>query len=91
MPDGDEWTVEKITYSAAYGNERVISYLLIPKKGKPPFQTVVFFPGSNALLLRRFAIYPTAALDGFLRSGRTVIYPVYKSTKESPDSRLHDA
>ena len=90
MPDGDEWTVEKITYSAAYGNERAISYLLIPKKGKPPFQTVVFFPGSNALLLRKFAIYPTVALDGFLRSGRAVIYPVYKSTYERGDGMESD-
>jgi serine/threonine protein kinase len=90
LPDGDEWTAEKITYSAAYGSERAISYLLLPKKGKPPFQTVIFFPGSNALLLRKFAIYPSAALDGFLRSDRAVIYPVYKSTYERGDGMESD-
>jgi len=90
LPDEEEWTVERITYSAAYGNERAISYLLAPKKGKPPFQTVVFFPGSNALLLRKFAIYPSAALDGLLRSGRAVIQPVYKSTYERGDGMESD-
>jgi len=90
LPDGDEWTAEKITYSAAYGNEQAISYLLIPKKGKAPYQTVVFFPGSNALLLRKFAVYPSAALDGLLRSGRAVVYPVYKSTYERGDGMESD-
>jgi formylglycine-generating enzyme required for sulfatase activity/dienelactone hydrolase len=90
LPDSDDWTSEKITYTAAYGNERAISYLFLPKKAKPPFQTVIFFPGSNALLLRQFAIYPTSALDGLLRSGRAVIYPVYKSTYERGDGMESD-
>ena len=90
LPDGDGWGLEKITYNAAYGKERAIAYLLLPKKGKPPFQTVVFFPGSNALLLRTFSIYPTAALDGFIRSGRAVIYPIYKGTYERGDGMESD-
>ena len=90
LPDGDEWTVEKVTYAAAYGNEQAIAYVMIPKKGKPPYQTVIFFPGSNALLLRKFAVYPSAALDGLLRSGRAVIYPVYKSTYERGDGMESD-
>jgi hypothetical protein len=83
--DEDDWKVEKVTYSAGYSNERAMAYVFLPKKGKPPYQTVLFFPGSNALLLRKFAMYPTAALDGILRSGRAVIYPVYKSTYERGD------
>jgi serine/threonine protein kinase/formylglycine-generating enzyme required for sulfatase activity/cephalosporin-C deacetylase-like acetyl esterase len=83
--DEDDWKIEKATYAAGYGNERAIAYLFLPKKSKPPYQTVIFFPGSNALLLRKFAIYPTAALDGILRSGRAVIYPIYKSTYERGD------
>lgn len=90
LPESDDWTIEKVTYTAAYGNERAISYLLLPKKGKPPFQTVVFFPGSNALLLRKFSLYSTAALDGLLRSGRAVIFPVYKSTYERGDGMESD-
>jgi formylglycine-generating enzyme required for sulfatase activity/dienelactone hydrolase len=86
----DDWTAEKITYTAAYGNERAIAYLFLPKKAKPPFQTVVFFPGSNALLLRTFSLYTTAALDAILRSGRAVLYPVYKSTYERGDGMETD-
>ena len=88
---GDEdWTAQKITYTAAYGNERAIAYLFLPKKGTPPYQTVLFFPGSNALLLRTFSLYTTAALDGILKSGRAVLYPVYKGTYERGDGMESD-
>ena len=83
--DEDDWKIEKISYNASYGNERAIAYLFLPKKAKPPYQTVLFFPGSNALELRKFAIYPTAGLDGIIRSGRAVLYPIYKSTYERGD------
>ena len=88
--DGEDWKAEKITYTAAYGNERAIAYLFLPKKAEPPFQTVVFFPGSNALLLRTFSLYTTAALDTILKSGRAVLYPVYKSTYERGDGMESD-
>jgi serine/threonine protein kinase/cephalosporin-C deacetylase-like acetyl esterase len=86
----EEWTIEKITYTAAYGNEQAISYLYLPKKAKPPFQTVVFFPGSNALALRKFSLYPTAALDAIVKSGRAVIFPIYKGTYERGDGMESD-
>src|SRR5579863_4221251 len=86
----DDWTTQKITYTAAYGNERAVAYLFLPKQGKPPYQTVLFFPGSNALLLRTFSIYTTSALDGILRSGRAVLYPIYKSTYERGDGMESD-
>jgi eukaryotic-like serine/threonine-protein kinase len=90
----EDWKAEKITYNAAYGNERVITYLFLPKKAKPPFQTVVYFPGSNALLLRTFtlsnSISPINALDAVLRSGRAVLYPIYKSTYERGDGMESD-
>jgi eukaryotic-like serine/threonine-protein kinase len=88
--DDEEWTTEKITYTAAYGNEKAITYLFLPRKAKPPFQTVLFFPGSNALLLRSFSLYPTSALDAILKSGRAVLYPVYKSTYERGDGMESD-
>jgi hypothetical protein len=47
-----DWKREKVTFDAAYGNERVIAYLFLPKKSRPPFQTVVFFPGAAAINLR---------------------------------------
>jgi eukaryotic-like serine/threonine-protein kinase len=88
--DEEFWTAQKITYTAAYGNERAVAYLLLPKKSKPPYQTVLFFPGSNALLLRTFSLYSTASLDAILKSGRAVLYPVYKSTYERGDGMESD-
>ena len=88
--DEEDWKTERITYTAAYGHEQAVAYLFLPKKSKPPFQTVVFFPGSNALLLRTFVLYPTAALDAILRSGRAVLYPVYKGTYERGDGMESD-
>jgi serine/threonine protein kinase/dienelactone hydrolase len=88
--DEEDWKAEKITYAAAYGNERAIAYLFLPKKAKPPFQTVLFFPGSNALLVRTFSLYTTSALDAVLRSGRAVLYPVYKGTYERGDGMESD-
>jgi formylglycine-generating enzyme required for sulfatase activity/dienelactone hydrolase len=86
----EDWKVERISYTAGYGDERAVAYLFLPKKAKPPFQTVVFFPGSNALQLRKFTLYTTAALDAVLRSGRAVLYPVYKSTYERGDGMESD-
>ena len=88
--DEEDWKQEKITYAAAYANERAIAYLFLPKRTSPPFQTVVFFPGSNALQLRTFSLFTTAALDAVLRSGRAVLYPVYKGTYERGDGMESD-
>ncbi|MBV9623010.1 MAG: protein kinase [Acidobacteria bacterium] len=86
----EDWTTEKISYAAAYGSEQAITYLFIPRKSKPPLQTVVFFPGSNALLLRKFELYTTASLDAILKSGRAVLFPVYKGTYERGDGLESD-
>src|SRR5581483_2017960 len=40
--------------------------------------------------LRKFAFYPAGSLDAVLRSGRAVIYPVYKSTYERGDGMESD-
>lgn len=86
----DDWKIEKITYAAAYSGERAIAYLFLPTKGKPPFQTVLFFPGSNALQMRKFSPTPVVGMDAILRSGRALIYPVYKSTYERGDGMESD-
>jgi hypothetical protein len=81
LDSGDEdWATEKITYTATYGNELASDYLLLPKKFKPPLQAVLYFPGDGALFLPNFPLSPTAFLDAILRSGRAVLYPVYKGT-----------
>jgi hypothetical protein len=72
------WKKEKITFNAAYGDERVIAYIFLPKGIEPPFQTVVFFPGGEGIYLKSFDDIPMAFFDFIIRSGRALVYPVYK-------------
>ena len=44
----DDWIIEKISFSAAYEDERMVIYLYLPRNGSPPYQTLIFFPGSYA-------------------------------------------
>jgi dipeptidyl aminopeptidase/acylaminoacyl peptidase len=85
----DDWSEEKITFDAPYGNERIAAYLYLPKKASPPFQTVLFFPGANAFRTRssdnsRYLQY----FDFVLKSGRAVMFPMYKGTFERWDDVL---
>jgi serine/threonine protein kinase/dienelactone hydrolase len=84
-----DWKREKITFAAAYGNERVIAYLFLPMKASPPFQTVVYFPGSGAVRLRSIAPF-LEFFDFLIKSGRAVMLPVYKGTYERGDDLRTD-
>jgi dienelactone hydrolase len=87
----EEFIREKASFTAAYGGERITAYLFRPRRGTPPFQTVVFFPGSNALNLRTFDPVATArGIDFFMKSGRAVLMPIYKSTYERGDGYESD-
>jgi cephalosporin-C deacetylase-like acetyl esterase len=86
----EDWIKEKITFDAAYGNERMMAYLFLPKKGKPPYQTVIFFPGSDAIHTRSSESLSPGSRDFLLKSGRALIYPIYKSTYERGDDLKSD-
>jgi dienelactone hydrolase len=76
------WRRQQITFNAAYGNERVIAYLFLPKSASPPYQTIVFFPGSDARDSRTYSDAHLYAVDFLIKSGRAVMFPVYKGTFE---------
>ncbi|MBZ5494984.1 MAG: protein kinase [Acidobacteriia bacterium] len=79
----DNWRKLKVSYSAGYGGERLPAYLFLPKNAVPPYQAVVWFPGANALQVRKSdALTNTAYIDFIIRSGRAVLYPIYKGTYE---------
>ncbi len=88
-----EWIQEKITFTAAYDNERIIAYLFLPKHVQPPYQTVVYFPGSNAAFtnssenLPSFIEFPVF-VDFLIKGGRAVLFPVYKGTFERKDDAM---
>ena len=84
----ESWSREKITFDAAYGHERVIAHLFVPKHGLPPFQTIVYFPGAGAVGTDKLDLSAAELSDTFdflLKSDRAVIFPVYKGMYERRD------
>jgi len=87
----ESWRREKITFDAPYGQERVTSYLFIPKKGKPPYHTVLYFPGSGVIGLQSFQNESNWAYNFLVESGRAVMFPIYKGTFERSDDLKSDS
>ena len=88
VAEADRWRMERISFTAAYRAERMEALLFTPKNVPPPWQTVIFFPGSNALHVRS-SKDPTGiylhACSFLIKSGRALLYPIYKSTYERGD------
>jgi cephalosporin-C deacetylase-like acetyl esterase len=87
------WIKERISFDAAYGGERIIGVLFLPKYVKPPYQTVIYFPGEQAFPRSKsddlgndmeFQVF----LSFVLKSGRAALYPVYKGTMERSNNEL---
>jgi formylglycine-generating enzyme required for sulfatase activity/dienelactone hydrolase len=82
----ERWRKEKVSFAAAYGDERVVAYLFTPRHGAPPYQTVVFFPGTSVLFQRSSEeLRAMRIVSPVVSSGRALLYPVYKSTYERGD------
>jgi dienelactone hydrolase len=83
-PDATEdWTKHKITFNAAYGNERMTAFLFLPKRTRPPLQVVVFFPSARVDFLQSSAdLGDLSFVDYVIKSGRAVIYPIYQGMYE---------
>ena len=79
-----DWVRQRVTFDAAYGSERIVAYVFLPKHGTPPYQTVLYFPGSPAFTNPQSDLQ-LDWIDFFLKSGRAVVYPVYKGTYERSD------
>ena len=83
-----DWIRQRISFDAAYGHERIIALLFLPKSFTPPFQVVVLFPGSTALQIHTNGAienYRTSLFDFILKNGRAVLFPMYKATFERGD------
>jgi len=80
----EDWIMEKISFDAAYENERMIAYLFLPKETVPPFQTIIFFPGGYARNETSIleSINTNWRIDYILKNGRAVMFPIYKGTYE---------
>ncbi len=77
------WRKEKVSYRAAYGDERISAFLFLPKNATPPYQTITYFPGAGALSARTSdALHDLSIVSVLVASGRALIYPVYQGTYE---------
>jgi dienelactone hydrolase len=86
-----EWRIERVSYAAAYGKERIPAYLVVPKNAKPPYQAVVVFPGADAIYERSSATIRDVEPYLFVvRSGRALLYPIYKGTYERGGDVIKD-
>jgi dienelactone hydrolase len=79
LPEGRR---QKITFNAAYGHERMTAFLFLPRAGKPPYQVAVVFPGSGVISQRSSDAIDMSRFDFLVRSGRALLYPIYKGTFE---------
>jgi dienelactone hydrolase len=84
VDDSEEfWRVETVSYAAAYGGERMFAHLYLPRDAKPPYQAVVYFPGGTASMMRSSETLAEVRFVDFVqRSGRVLVYPIYKGTYE---------
>lgn len=87
----DHWIRERVTFDAAYGGERMLAHVFLPRNAEPPYQTVFYYPGSIGFHGGSSEPPPdVGVIDFIVRSGRAVIRPVLKSTYERPGARGHD-
>jgi dienelactone hydrolase/aminoglycoside phosphotransferase (APT) family kinase protein len=86
--ENERWTRTTVTFDAAYGGERMLAHLFLPRGARPPYQTVVFFGGADGFRLRSSRDMPLGPAEQILRSGRAFLYPVYKGTYERQASEV---
>jgi pimeloyl-ACP methyl ester carboxylesterase len=89
--ENEAWHAEVVSLDAGYNNERLLLYLFLPKNHTASLQPVVFFPGSNGIYESTFdPTFINGRLDFIVKSGRALIYPIYKGTYERQDDLKSD-
>jgi formylglycine-generating enzyme required for sulfatase activity/dienelactone hydrolase len=77
--------VEKVAFDDATGESRMIAYVFLPRGGRPPFQTVIYFPGDGAKAMRSvfdYSVIKNREVDLFTSGGRAFVFPVIYGTFE---------
>ncbi|MEP6574659.1 MAG: SUMF1/EgtB/PvdO family nonheme iron enzyme, partial [Gemmatimonadota bacterium] len=88
--DEGDWTRELVRMNAAYAGDTLLAYLYLPKRGAKPYPALVFFPAGNAIHDLTIQKGEPRHFDFLLKSGRALLYPVYKSTYQRRDSLQSD-
>jgi len=78
--DHEAWISQRVSFRAAYGDERMTVVIFLPRNAQPPFKTVVFAPGADVVANRPTNTIEPRNIDFIPLSGRVLVYPVYKGT-----------
>ena len=78
---------EKVTFRTAYGNDRVVAHLYMPKNATPPYQTVLFVPSGNIFFYPSIDTLPDP-FEFLVRAGRAVLVVAVQGTLERGPSPL---
>lgn len=83
------WIRERLTLETGFGTERVPVHLYRPAMGRPPYQTIVYWPGWDTFWLDDVDEYVAKQIDFVIKSGRAVALPVFNGTfdRRSGDAR----
>lgn len=76
------WTHETVSFTAAYDDERVIANVFLPKNIEPPYQVIVYYPGSASIFRQSSDELELNFVDHIIKSGRAVVFPVLWATYE---------
>ena len=90
VAESDRFRVERVSFNAAYRGERMSALVYTPKNFPPPWQVIIEFPGSGALHSRSSLEIPDGPFRFLVKSGRALVYPIYKSTYERGDGLASD-
>ena len=79
---GRHWSHETVSFTAAYGTDRVLAHIFLPHDASPPYQTVVYVPGSTASSVNSIEAMRSDPAFFVPRSGRALVWPTYEGTME---------
>ena len=91
--ESPDWVLEKVSFDAAYGGERVQGWLFLPKSATPPYQPVIYMGGDAPVFQRSSQdienYYEVPMFFSFLvKNGRAVLYPTIKGFFERGSDAL---
>ena len=76
------WVQETVSFDAVYDGERVLAHVFLPKNIEPPYQVVMYYPGSNAIYTLDSTGLELDFVDFIIKSGRALVFPVLWGTYE---------
>jgi dipeptidyl aminopeptidase/acylaminoacyl peptidase len=86
-----DWIRETVTVDSSYDDAPFRILIFLPRSAEPPFQTVVLYPGADAIFQgdrEEMEDIPSYLPVTFLpRSGRAVVFPIYRGTFERAKTR----